>query len=57
MNDLQMQPDSAQSTPPVTSVNDVRFKEYHRFRSEIRILPGNKIEPDPNPPASDTNQP
>jgi hypothetical protein len=57
MNDLQMQPDSAQSTPPVTSVNDVQFKEYHRFRSEIRILPGSKIEPDPNPPASDTNRP
>jgi hypothetical protein len=57
MNDLQMHPDSTQATPPVTSVNDVRFKEYHRFRAEIRIVPGVNINPDSKPPAPDTNQP
>jgi hypothetical protein len=57
MNDLQMHPDSTQATPPVTSVNDVRFKEYHRFRAEIRIVPGVNVNPDSKPPAPDTNQP
>jgi hypothetical protein len=57
MDDLQLHPDSAQATPPVTSVNDVRFKEYHRFRSEIRIVPGINVKPDANPPASDVTPP
>ena len=56
MNDLQLHPDSAQTTPPITSVNDVRFKDYHRFRAEIRIVPGFKVNPDAKPP-SDANQP
>lgn len=49
--------DSTQAASPVTSVNDVRFKDYHRFRAEIRILPGVHVNPDSKPSASHANQP
>jgi hypothetical protein len=57
MNEVQSAADSAEAGSPLTKVNDVRFKDYHQFRSEIRIVPGIKVEPDPTPPPSDTNQP
>jgi hypothetical protein len=57
MNQIQSSYDSANDGPLVTKVSDARFSNYHQFRSDIRILPGNKVEQDPNPPAPDTNQP
>jgi hypothetical protein len=57
MNEVQSAADSTEAGPPLTKVNDVRFKDYHQFRSEIRILPGNNVRPDPTSPASDVNQP
>jgi hypothetical protein len=55
--DLQVRQDSTEATPPVFSVNDVRFKQYHRFRADIRVLTGDHVKPASDPPASATNQP
>jgi hypothetical protein len=43
---------SARPGPSFTQVNDVQFTEYHRFRTESRILTGNDAAPDSTPPAS-----
>lgn len=56
-DNLQLSRDSSPAASSVVSVNDVRFREYHRFRAEIRIVSGSNVKPDPNPPASDPNQP
>jgi hypothetical protein len=41
-NAVQGSYDSADDAPPVTKVSDARFRDYHQFRSDIRILIGNK---------------
>ncbi len=46
--------------PALTEINDAQFTEYHRFRSEVRILTGDDAKPDapstsgpaPTPPAA-----
>ena len=57
MNQIQSSYDSADYAPLVTKVSDARFSNYHQFRSDIRILTGNNVKPDPNPSPSDVNQP
>jgi hypothetical protein len=57
MNQIQSSYDSVDNAPPVTKVSDARFSNYHQFRSDIRILTGNNVTPDPNPPSSHVNQP
>jgi len=57
MNQIQSSYDSAYDAPLVTKVSDARFSNYHQFRSDIRILTGNNVKPDSNPPPSDVNQP
>jgi VWFA-related protein len=37
--------------PVKTFLNDAVFEQYRRFGSETRILAGNRVEPDRNPPA------
>jgi hypothetical protein len=32
--------------PSLTEINDAQFTEYHRFRSEVRILTGDETKPD-----------
>jgi hypothetical protein len=56
-DEVQTSYDSADDAPQVTKVSDARFRDYHQFRSEIRILTGNNLNPDPNPHPSDGNQP
>jgi hypothetical protein len=43
--------------PLRTKVNDVQFKQYHLFRAETRILSGDNVEPDANPPDSVVKRP
>lgn len=43
--------ESTKAGPPLTKLNDVQFKEYHRFRAETRILTGDDVEPRSTPPA------
>jgi hypothetical protein len=50
-------PASTKAGPLLTKVNDVQFTEYHRFRAETRILTGDNVEPNANPPASDVKRP
>jgi hypothetical protein len=57
VNDVQSDSDSTKAGPPLTKVNDVQFKQYHQFRAEMRIVTGANVKPDPNPSASDVNQP
>jgi hypothetical protein len=38
--------DDIVGTPKVTSINDVAFRNYHQFRSEMRILPEDSAGPD-----------
>lgn len=45
-------PGTVMPGPSVTKVNDVQFTEYHRFRTEARILTGDAAKPDAPPPAS-----
>lgn len=45
MNQIQPTYDSAYDAPLVTKVSDARFSNYHQFRSDIRILTGNKVTP------------
>jgi hypothetical protein len=45
-------PASTKAGPLLTKVNDVQFKQYHRFRAETRILTGDDAEPGATPPAS-----
>ena len=45
-------PASTKAGPLLTKVNDVQFKQYHRFRAETRILTGDDAEPVSTPPAS-----
>jgi VWFA-related protein len=45
-------PPRGYKTPAKTFVNDAVFEQYRRFGSEVRILAGNSLEPDDNPPAS-----
>jgi hypothetical protein len=44
--------ESTTEGPTLTKLNDVQFKQYHRFRAETRILTGGDAEPDATPPAS-----
>jgi hypothetical protein len=44
--------DSAEAGPPVTKVNDVHFIDYHRFRTDTRILTGNDGGPETAAPTS-----
>jgi hypothetical protein len=55
MLDSQSAPDPTASVPEVlqTLLNHVVFREYHLFRSDARILPGDDTELDRNPPASE----
>jgi hypothetical protein len=55
MNQIQSY-DSAYDAPLVTKVSDARFSNYHQFRSDIRILTGNNVTPDPNPPPSEVDR-
>jgi hypothetical protein len=48
-NAVQASSDSANEAPPVTKVSDARFSNYHQFRSDIRILTGDNVKPNPNP--------
>lgn len=45
-------PGSTMPGPSLTKVNDVQFTEYHRFRTEARILTGDAAKPDAQPAAS-----
>ncbi len=45
-------PGTVMPGPSVTKVNDVQFTEYHRFRTEARILTGDAARPDAPPPDS-----
>jgi hypothetical protein len=56
-NPLQVASDSTDAAPRITKVSDARFSNYHQFRSDIRILTGDNVKPDPNPPASHANPP
>jgi hypothetical protein len=42
MNEVPSDPDATEAGPPLTKLNDVRFKEYHQFRAEMRILTGDE---------------
>jgi hypothetical protein len=57
MNQIQSTYDSTYDASLVTKVSDARFSNYHQFRSDIRILTGDNVTPDPNPHLSDVNQP
>jgi hypothetical protein len=46
--------DDIVGTPKVTSINDVVFRNYHQFRSEMRILPEDSSGPTEN---KDGNKP
>lgn len=56
-NQIQSSYDSAYNAPPVTTVSDARFRDYHQFRSDMRILTGNNVTADQNPHPSEVNQP